>query len=78
MPQIYFYQSAYHFILLITCRRAQEVCTETAVNILGDRLGGDVLLKSHLHAGGQVQVGAGAPKALAGIHVSLICTTFRL
>ena len=54
--------------MLILCSSPKVVGTETSLCIYSEWSGGDVLLPADLGAGGQVQVGAGPPEALAGWH----------
>ena len=72
--------------MLILCRCPKLVGTEASLCIYSERVGGDVLLPADLGAGGQVQVGAGPPEALAGrqssigmacIHNSLIISSLE-
>ena len=60
--------STYHFEMLILCTRPQQFGTEASFCINTERVSGDVLLPADVGAGGQVQVGAGPPEALAGWH----------
>ena len=72
--------------MLILCCSPKLVGTKASFFIYSDWFSGDVLLHADLRAGGQVQVGAGPPEALAGrqssigmacIHNSLIISSLE-